>query len=162
MACLDDGSEVPISLKPGTSSNHGSPNGSGPDLDGMGPRSFDVQFKELRDIWLPLARSVANYESHIQTITNSVVLLTSRPNSLQNRFLSDRLVFETRAKCQDFVAGSKDDGIPYEVDSPFFKISTKITVRQSKSLEDREIGRRLSYRKSFQNEMQRYFHCHRT
>ena len=27
---------------------------------------------------LPLARSVANYESHIQTITNSVVLLTSR------------------------------------------------------------------------------------
>ena len=58
--------------------------------------------------------------------------------------LSARRVFETRAKCQDFVARYKDDGITYEVDIPFCNISTKITVRQSKSLEDREIGRRFA------------------
>ena len=29
--------------------------------------------------------------------------------------MSARLVFETRAKCQDFVARYKDDGIRYEV-----------------------------------------------
>ena len=58
--------------------------------------------------------------------------------------LPARLVFETRAKCQDFVARYKDDGIPYEVDSPFCNTSTNITVRQSKSLKDREIGRRFA------------------
>ena len=42
-----------------------------------------------------------------------------------------RLVFETRAKCQDFVARYMD-GIPYAVDSPLCSISTNITVRQSK------------------------------
>ena len=84
MACVDDGSEVPLSPMPGTSSNYyGSPNGSGPDLDGVGPCSSDAQFKELREMWLPLARSVANYESHIQTITNSVVLVASRLTNIE-------------------------------------------------------------------------------
>ena len=83
MASVDGGSDVPISPMPGTSSNYGSPNGSGPDLDGMGPRSFDAPFKELRDMLLPLARSVANYESHIQTITNSVVPLTTRLTNIE-------------------------------------------------------------------------------
>ena len=54
VASVDDGSDVPISLMPGTSSNYGSPDGSGPDLDGMGHRSIDAQFKEVRDILLPL------------------------------------------------------------------------------------------------------------
>ena len=35
--------------------------------------------------------------------------------------LSVRLVFETRGKCQDFVARCKDDGIPYDIDSPFLQ-----------------------------------------
>ena len=34
--------------------------------------------------------------------------------------VSARLVFETRPKCQDFVARFKDDGISYEVDCQFF------------------------------------------
>ena len=38
----------------------------------------------------------------------------------------------------------KDGGICNEVDSPFCKISTKISVHQSKSFEDREIGRRYA------------------
>ena len=33
---------------------------------------------------------------------------------------------------------------PYEVDSPFCNVRTNITVRQSKSLKDREIGRRFA------------------
>ena len=58
--------------------------------------------------------------------------------------MSATLVFETRAKCQDFVARYKDDGIPYEIDSPFCSVKTTITVRQSKSLEDREIGKQFA------------------
>ena len=49
MACVDDGSNVSISPLPSTSSNFGSLGGSGPDLHGMGHRSYDAQFKELRD-----------------------------------------------------------------------------------------------------------------
>ena len=43
--------------------------------------------------------------------------------------LSARFVFETRAKCQDFVARYKDDGIPDAVESPFCISSTNIIVR---------------------------------
>ena len=76
--------------------------------------------------------------------------------------LSARLVFETRAKFQDSVARCKDDGIPYAVDGPFCNTNTKITVRQSKSLEDREFGRRFAplcenSMKHSQNEMLKTF-----
>ena len=74
MACVDGGSN--------TSTSHFfeicSPTDSGPDLDGMDHRSYDAQFKDLRDMLVPLVRNVANFESHIQTTTNSVVLLKSR------------------------------------------------------------------------------------
>ena len=58
--------------------------------------------------------------------------------------MSVRLVFETRGKCQDFVARYKDDGILYEIDSPFCCAKTTITVRQSKPVEDREIGKQFA------------------
>ena len=58
--------------------------------------------------------------------------------------MSGRLVFETRAKCQDYVARHKDDGISFEIDSPFCCAKTTISVRQSKSLEDREIGKQFA------------------
>ena len=45
---VDDGSDVRISPMLGTSSNYGSLDGSGPDLDGMGHRSIDAQFKVPR------------------------------------------------------------------------------------------------------------------
>ena len=35
--------------------------------------------------------------------------------------LSTRLVFEMRGKCQDFMARCEDDGIPDEIDSPFWQ-----------------------------------------
>ena len=58
--------------------------------------------------------------------------------------MSVRLVFETRAKCQDFVARYKDDAIPYAIDSPFCCTTTNIIVSQSKSIEDREIGKQFA------------------
>ena len=53
-------------------------------------------------------------------------------------------VFESRAKCQDFVVRCKDNGIPNEIDSPFCNTKTAITVRQSKTIEDREIGKQFA------------------
>ena len=58
--------------------------------------------------------------------------------------LSARLVFGTRAKCQDIVARYRNDGIPYEIDSPFCQSTTNIAVHQSKSLEDLEIGKQFA------------------
>ena len=58
--------------------------------------------------------------------------------------MSVKLVFETRAKCQDFVPRYKDDGIPCEIDSPFCGVKTTITVRQSRSIEDRVIGKQFA------------------
>ena len=53
------------------------------------------------------------------------------------------LFFETRGKCQDFVIRYKDDGIPYAINSPFWCANATITVRQSRSIEDREIGKQF-------------------
>ena len=42
------------------------------------------------------------------------------------------------------MARYKDDGVPYEVNSPFCQSRTNITVRQSKSLEDREMEKHFA------------------
>ena len=83
MASVDDGSEVPISLMSGTSSNYGSPDGSGPDLDRMGHRSIDAQFKELRHILLPLACGFADFDNHVKTLSEAVGVGTSRNTSVE-------------------------------------------------------------------------------
>ena len=52
----------------------------------------------------------------------------------------------------------KDGGISYEVDSPFCNVRTNISVRQSKSLEDQEIGKRFApLRKAFSTQLQELF-----
>ena len=58
--------------------------------------------------------------------------------------MSAKLVFETRAKCQDCVARYEDDGITYETDSSLCSVKTTISVRQSKSIEDQEIGKQFA------------------
>ena len=58
--------------------------------------------------------------------------------------VSVRLVFEIRGKCQDFIARSQDDGITFPINSPFCCTSTTIAVRQSRSIEDREIGKQFA------------------
>ena len=57
--------------------------------------------------------------------------------------LSVMLVFETRGKRQDFVARYDDDGIPFAITSPFCCTNSTITVRQSRSIEDLEIGKQF-------------------
>ena len=44
---------------------------------------FEEQFKEFREMSGPLVRSVTNFEIHVQTISNSVGLLTSRINNVE-------------------------------------------------------------------------------
>ena len=58
--------------------------------------------------------------------------------------VSARLVFETRSKCQDFVARYKDDGITNAINSPFCCANTNIIVRQSKTFEDREMVKQFA------------------
>ena len=58
--------------------------------------------------------------------------------------VSVRLVFETQGKCQDFIARCKDGGIPYAINRPFCCTNTNITVRQSRSIEGREIGKQFA------------------
>ena len=74
----EDALRTSLPGSPPSSSNAGSLQNSGHDLDGMASRSADEQLKEIRELLLPLvplARSVANFDNHIQTITNSVVFL---------------------------------------------------------------------------------------
>ena len=75
-------------------------------------------------IWLEKVWATTNVPSFNRPIRNHCEIGSQ----------SARLVFETRGNCQDFVARYKDDGIPYEIDSPFCSVKTTITVRQPDQL----------------------------
>ena len=83
MAKVDDGSDARVSPMLGTSSNYGSPHGSGPDLDGMGRRSINAQFNELRECLLPLARGFADFDKQVKSICEAVGIVTSRITSVE-------------------------------------------------------------------------------
>ena len=74
MARVDRASDKPVPKSPvqATSSNFGSPDGSGRVLDGMGGRTLEEQFRALRDMLGPLVWNVANYKGH-----------TSRPSLIR-------------------------------------------------------------------------------
>ena len=250
MTRTSDGTDVPVSLLPASSSNMGSPNGSFPDLEGTGYRASTMEekinenFVQIAKLPLlmqsisrfencvqTLSQTVASYDAKITNIDQMVSSLAARVTTLETnattvssgsgsarswnmlgqstgstatvslgahgpgssdlnrntrrrldpssspedeharrailrRFrceqyhkgitkwidnlleesnmpaynkpvrihciagsLSARLVLETRAKCQDFVARYKDDGISYAIDSPFCSVKTTITVR---------------------------------
>ena len=74
MARVGDGSNVLISRSPATSSNFGSPNGSGPDLDEMAHHSYDAQFKEVRDILSPLVQGFKDLDKHSRPFVRPWVL----------------------------------------------------------------------------------------
>ena len=61
----------------------GSPDGSGPDLDGMGNRSTDAHCKCLRDMLGLCVRGLTNFENHVKTISDAVCLLTSRITNVE-------------------------------------------------------------------------------
>ena len=107
-AC-EDSMRTSLPVPPPLSSNVGSPDGSGHDLDGMASRSTDDQLKEIRELLLPLVpveRSVANFENHIQTITNSVVLLTSRLTTLSRSTIPFLLKWTVSQKWNRITASS--------------------------------------------------------
>ena len=79
----DDALHASLPGSPPLSSNVGSPHGSGHDLDGMGHRSIDAQFKELRDILLPLTRGFADFDKHVKTLSEAVGMVTSRIASVE-------------------------------------------------------------------------------
>ena len=79
----EDAMHTSLPGSPPLSSNVGSPNGSGHDLDGMGHRSIDAQFKELRDILLPVARGFADFDNHVKTLSEAVGMVTSRIASVE-------------------------------------------------------------------------------
>ena len=54
-----------------------------PDLDGMGHCSIDGQFKEPRDILLPLVREFADFDNHVETPSEAVGMVTSRIASVE-------------------------------------------------------------------------------
>ena len=61
--------------------------------------TIEEQFKEFCDMLGPLVRSVTNFEGHVQTISNSVVLFTSRTKVEQivSAFSAKMVAFETGA-----------------------------------------------------------------
>ena len=70
MARVSDGTDVPVSLVPASSSNKGSPNGSLPDLEGTGYRARTMEEK-INEIYLQLPlfiQNAARIENCVQTL----------------------------------------------------------------------------------------------
>ena len=67
---------VPVCPAQANSSNFGSPNGSIPDLDGMGARPSSTMEEQIKEL--------PNFDSHVQTISNAVGLLQSCLQVLSN------------------------------------------------------------------------------
>ena len=59
----------------------------------MGHRSMDAQFKELRDLLLPLAQRFADFYNHGNTLSEAVGMVTSRIASVEQTVnaLSDKM-----------------------------------------------------------------------
>ena len=87
------------------------------------------------DLILPQALKTNNHE--VLVYYDFLRAILQRNNTLEAGSVSVRL-FQTRGKCQDFIARKKDDVIHNAINSPFSRTSTAITMRQSRSIEDRE------------------------
>ena len=77
MARASDGTDVPVSPVPASSSNLGSPNGSLPDLEGTGYRASTMEEK-INDMFVQIAKlplhmqSVSRFENCVQTLSQTV------------------------------------------------------------------------------------------
>ena len=80
MARVSDGTNVPISLAPASSSNMGSPNGSLPDLEGTGFRACTMEEKINETyLQLPLFIQNANWiENCVQTLAQTVAAQSTK------------------------------------------------------------------------------------
>ena len=80
MARMSDGTNVPISPAPASSSNTGSPNGSLPDLEGTGFRASTMEEK-INEIYLQLPlfiQHAARIENCVQTLAQTVAAQTTK------------------------------------------------------------------------------------
>ena len=89
------------------------------------------------------------FDFHVAGSTISKLRLTHQPSANLPEYTAKQAPslpdsYSKRAECQDFVARHKDDGIPFEIDGPICNVKTDIAVRQSKWLEDQEIGKRFA------------------
>ena len=77
----------------------------------MGHRSIDAQFKELRDILLPLARGFAVFDNHVKTLSEAVGMVTKRIASVE------QTVNALSAKMASFAASEQNVTLTENVSS---------------------------------------------
>ena len=85
MARVNDGTRVPISLAPASSSNMGSLDGSLPDLEGTGFRASTMEEK-ITEIYLQLPlfiQSAAGIENCVQTLAQTVAAQTTKITNIE-------------------------------------------------------------------------------
>ena len=85
MARVSDGTNVPISPAPASSSNLGSPNGSLPDLEGPGFRASTMEEK-IKEIYLQLPlfmQNAARIENCVQTLPQTVAAQTTKITNIE-------------------------------------------------------------------------------
>ena len=79
---VSDGTNVPISPAPGSSSNMGSPDGSLPDLEGTGLRASTME--EKINLQLPLfVQNAARIENCVQTLAQTVAAQTTKSRNIE-------------------------------------------------------------------------------
>ena len=106
----------------------------------------DEQARSAVLLRFPSAQYLTGGTEWLETaLENSGIAPHNRPTRIHCKAVSvsARLVFETRAKCQEFVARFKDDGILYEIDTFLCTSRITILVRHSRSVEDRETGKQF-------------------
>ena len=80
MARVSDGTNVPISHAPASSSNMGSPDGALPDLEATGFRANTME-EQIKELYLQLPRSMQNaarIENCVQTLAQTVAAQTGK------------------------------------------------------------------------------------
>ena len=90
---MSDGTNVPISPAPAPSSNFGSPNGSGSDLDGMGTRSGSTT-DEMLDALLSKFAHFETQIAQIPTLTNWMSRMDSHITKTLGDFAARRTEME--------------------------------------------------------------------
>ena len=88
MARASDGTDVPVSPLPASTSNKDSPNGSLPDLDGTGYRASTMEEK-INEIFVQLAKlpllmqSVPRFENCVQTLSHTVARMMRKITNIE-------------------------------------------------------------------------------
>ena len=111
MARASDGTDVPVSPLPASSSNMDSPNGSLPDLDGTGLPASTMEEK-INEIFVQLAKlpllmqSVPRFENCVQTLSHTVARMMRKITNIEPMVCS----LATRVTASETNAASVSSG----------------------------------------------------